>query len=647
MKKCLFLISFLLVFMTPDDALAKVERLIVFEEGVIKNISSSTLYKDEIQLQFLDDRTALATFEQLTKKKFNKLELILHQSPFVETIESNSERSIDGNISFQPNDPLTSQQWWVPELNMSEVWKIGQKHAKYKATIAVIDSGVNREHPDLQNERILPGFDFITNSHVEVDLNGHGTSIIGLLQATTNNNKGISSLLHEYPVNILPLRIMDAKGITKISSIVQAIDFAIQQQVDVINLSLGGAHPSVAEQHAIEKAINHGILVVASAGNDALKGNPMNYPAAYPNVVGVGSITPKGQRAPFSNFHDYVDFVAPGTNLLSTNIQNTYSTVQGTSFSTPFVSALASMICSIDPTVTKDVIYSTLQQTARPLSKEIPSDEYGYGVIQFVDTLQFFTKNFPKVVWSSSEWHLPLQYETNWLKLDEHHYAVLLEVGETINFQETITLTTNRSPIVTITGQSLRANAVGATRFKLHQLNGPTKTIDVKVTNNRQHTLAGFTKESATWEVSPIENTSSHPDGLIHLSRAGDVNVRVITEETQQSFTKKVSGFGLSEKKKPYQILRPKHSKDELTLFFNKPLNETFIQEAIELSTDEWNEHPWDDVTIQLKKDKVIIKPNEEWPKTPIFIHVHDTKLNDQMLNNPQTSYFQIQKELY
>lgn len=640
MKRFIVFIVFLLVLTIQEDASAKTERLIVFEEGILEHITSSSLYNDQIHLQRLDDQIALATFDDSLQQTFTTCDTVLRQSPFIHTVEIDQTRSIDESVFSHPNDQLAAEQWWIDRLNMPEVWAIGQHYAKQEAKIAVIDSGVNRQHPDLQDARILPGFDFITNTSADVDLNGHGTAIIGLLRATTNNGEGISSLLHEYPVNILPLRIMDEKGITKISSIVQAIDFAINDEVDVINLSLGGAMPSEAEKIAVQKAIDKGIIVVASAGNDAMKGNPMNYPAAYPNVIGVGALTPDNQRAPFSNVHNYVDFIAPGTKLLTTDKQQGYTTLQGTSFSTPFVSALASMIRSIDASATRDMIYQTLQQTAQPLSDEVPSKEYGYGAVQFVEALQTFSQNLPTVIWSTDNWQLPIEAETKWLELDEHHYAILLEVGETVNFRETMTLTTNQSPIITINGQQLRANAVGSTRFKLYQLNGPTKTIDVKVTENRQHTLAGFTKEDASWQVTPTEKASLHPEGLIHLARPGNVQVQVQAEGKSQQFNKQISGQGLPADDMPHEILRPKHSKDQLTLLFNEDIDETFVKKCIELSTDEWNEHPWDHVDMTLKDKKVFITPKKQWPDTPIFIHVHDATLNDKPLNNPQIFYF-------
>lgn len=642
MKRFIIFIALLLFFTISEDISAKTERLIVFKEGILEQIMSSSLYNGNIQLQYLNDQTVLATFHHSSQQPFTNYETILHQSPFIHTVEHDYTRSIDKSSLSLPQDPLITNQWWVEQLNMPQVWSIGKQYATQEATIAVIDSGVNRQHPDLQNTKILPGFDFITNTPAEVDLNGHGTAIIGLLRATTNNQEGISSLLHEYPVNILPLRIMDQKGITKISSIVKAIDFAVQEQVDVINLSLGGIRPSETEKIAIQKAIDKGIIVVASAGNDALKGNPMNYPAAYPNVIGVGALTPNHQRAPFSNMHDYVDFVAPGTNLITTNNKNTYATLQGTSFSTPFVSALASMIRTIEPSATRDVIYQTLQQTAQPLSNEIPSLEYGYGAIQFVETLQIFTQNLPIVVWSTDHWQLPIQSETKWLKLDEHHYAILLEVGETINFRETMSLTTNQSPIITINGQQLRANAVGSTRFQLYQLNGPTKTIDVKVTENRDHTLAGFTKKDASWQALPTIRASTHPEGLIHLARPGDIQIEVQAGGKKQKFHQQITGNGLSTDVMPHEVQRPKHKNDRLTLFFNEIVDEDFIKHTIFLSTDERNEHPWNHVTFTIEKHQVHISPKNSWPETPIFIHVTEGTMNNYKLNNPRTFFFKV-----
>ncbi len=643
MKRFILLISLLLFISWPSEAAAKTERLIVFNEGILNELSSPTLYKGQIQLKPLNDQTVLATFPQSTQQSFTTLENILLQSPFIQSVEHDELRFIDEQIAtFEESIP--TQQWWVDSLEMPTVWNYGKQYATNEVTIAVIDSGVSRKHPDLQSERILPGYDFVTGTAVQTDPNGHGTAIVGLLQGTSNPHYGVQSLLHEYPVNVLPLRTMNEKGITSISSIIRAINYAIQENVDVINLSLGGSSPIQAEQLAIEKALNHGILVVASAGNDALKGNPMNYPAAYPGVIAVGSTTPQGKRAPFSNIHSYVDFVAPGTQLLTTNLQEGYSLRQGTSFSTPFVSALVSMIRTIDPKTTQDVIYDTLKQTARPLSLDIPSKEYGHGEIRFVETLQPFIYELPKVVWSSDEWQLPIQTAPTWKQIDDQHYAILLEVGESINFRDTMSPATTDSPIVSINGQLLHANAVGSARITLYQLYGPTKTIDVKVTESRKHTIAGFTKDKATWQSSSIERASVHPDGLIHLTRPGDVQISVETEGKTRSMNQQITGEGIQTLTTPHEIRRPKSNIDQLTILFNEPVTETFVKEAISLSTDERNEHPWTDVSFVIDNKRVHIYPKTTWPNTPLFIHVNEQTLHQKVLSNPRTVYFQVQQ---
>jgi len=211
-------------------------------------------------------------------------------------------------------------------------------------TVGVIDSGIADDHPDLEGN-IADAVDF-TGSGDPCDYNGHGTHVSGTI-AADNQGKGIVGVAPN--AKILSLKALSSEGYGSMLWTMNALRYAIDKEVDVINMSLGGPH--LPRLHKLVKeATNKGITVVAASGNegDGLIFTPeISFPGYYPESVQVGAIDFNGRLAYFSNTNENVDVLAPGVNILSTYPNGQYARLDGTSMATPHISGLIALYKSL------------------------------------------------------------------------------------------------------------------------------------------------------------------------------------------------------------------------------------------------------------------------------------------------------------
>lgn len=217
--------------------------------------------------------------------------------------------------------------------------------------VGLIDSGVDTDHPALK-DHILPGFYGDDFTSVE-DENGHGTHVAGVIANGTPN------------IQIVPLRILDKYGEGTIYDFVAAIHYAIDQHVDVINMSVGIGNEDEPElAGAVAEAKKAGIVMAAAVGNDGQK--YVEYPAAYDGVYGVGAYNSSNDLASFSHTGEGVDFVAPGVSIYSTYLKGSYKTMQGTSMATPFVTKALALAKSANRDMTNETLNDLAVGAATP-----------------------------------------------------------------------------------------------------------------------------------------------------------------------------------------------------------------------------------------------------------------------------------------
>ena len=225
-----------------------------------------------------------------------------------------------GGSRSRPNDPLISRQWYLGRIHAFDAW--AQLPTLASVRVAVLDSGIDSGHPDLQGQ-IVDGRSFVSSSW-ETDTNGHGTFVAGEIAAATNNGTGIAAV--GFPVELLIAKIVRADGTISPDAEARAIHWAVDRGARVINMSFGGVRDphdrgldtySPLEAAAVQYAVSKGVLVVAAVGNaDSAPSEPWNYagyPAALPHVLGVSSLNRDGTVPNFSNRDcRYVDIAAPG-----------------------------------------------------------------------------------------------------------------------------------------------------------------------------------------------------------------------------------------------------------------------------------------------------------------------------------------------
>ncbi|MDX1520034.1 MAG: S8 family peptidase [Anaerolineae bacterium] len=285
-----------------------------------------------------------------------------------------------------PNDPRFGRQWALhntgqtggtvdSDIDAPDAWDI--ETGDNTVTIAVIDTGVDLDHPDLQ-ANIVPGFDFYNNDPVADDDNGHGSHVAGIAAAVGNNGTGIAGV--SWKAKIMPLKILSAFGIGSTLDLIEALHFAADNGANIVNLSLGGScsFDWSNVQAALNYASNKGVLIVAASGNS---GGTVLCPAALENVIAVGATDHQDQRWSGSNFGSALDVVAPGVAITSTLAGGTYGIKTGSSMSGPHVAGLAALIWSFKPTLTTNEVDNLIITTTDDLGGPGWDQFFGHGRI--------------------------------------------------------------------------------------------------------------------------------------------------------------------------------------------------------------------------------------------------------------------------
>lgn len=228
----------------------------------------------------------------------------------------------------------SNYQWQHAVVGSPYAWREGYLGTGVK--VAVLDTGVNFSHPDLQ---ITENINKVTGADSAEDGHGHGTHVAGIIGAAANNGRGGCGIAPE--AEIYNIRVMDAQGQGTDADIIAGLTAAIEQDVDVINMSLGGPGYNGIYQAKINEAYEAGIAVIVSAGNDGVSN--INYPACYDHVICVAATDTNNSRAVFSTYGSWVDLSAPGENILST-YKTTYAFMSGTSQACPVVSGEAALL---------------------------------------------------------------------------------------------------------------------------------------------------------------------------------------------------------------------------------------------------------------------------------------------------------------
>lgn len=332
----------------------------------------------------------------------------LADNPEIEYIEPNYIINLSSVKGSLPTDAMFGKQWGMmntgknggifssgvagEDINVAKAWEITKGALGATAVkIAVIDTGVDYNHPDLKSQMDVNaaelngkagvdddgngyiddvyGYDFSNKDGDPADGHGHGTHCSGVIGAS-HNSVGVAGVMAN--VKIVAVKFLSDKGSGETIDAISAIDYAIKRKVQVMSNSWGGGEKEQSLLDAITAAEQAGITFVAAAGNDSSNNDTRaSYPANYEvsNVISVGSFTSQGSKSSFSNYGlKTVHVTAPGSTILST-YKGGYSNLSGTSMAAPHVSGIVGLLLSQEPGLSPAQIRERLIRTSTQTAK--------------------------------------------------------------------------------------------------------------------------------------------------------------------------------------------------------------------------------------------------------------------------------------
>jgi len=324
-------------------------------------------------------------------------------------------------------DTELDNSWGVKRIGAGNV------HTSNKGVdikVAIIDTGIDYGHPDLSGnfDTDLKGWDFVNNDDDPMDDNGHGTHVAGIV-AALDDGVGVVGVAPE--ASLYALKALDSNGNGYVSDVVYAIQWATdpngngyaEDRLDIINMSLGADRGNIFFKWACNLAYSDGLLLVAAAGN----GGSVIYPAAYSSVIAVSATDKNDNLASFSSIGSQVELAAPGVNIYSTYLNDSYKTFSGTSMASPHVAGVAALVWEADSTLTNDDVRYQLQSTAEDLG--LLSTEQGYGLVDADEAVPQLTDTTPPAkvigltITTVSYAQLDLAWNDN-TETDLNHYNV-------------------------------------------------------------------------------------------------------------------------------------------------------------------------------------------------------------------------------
>lgn len=275
------------------------------------------------------------------------------------------------HLALTPNDTLFGNQWALSnsgspygvagaDIRAPQAWDITT--GPTSLVVAVIDTGIDLTHPEFAG-RIVPGFNFVSNTTNANDDHGHGTSCAGIVGAAGNNNALIAGIA--WNCRLMPVKVVASNGNGDDLWLAQGVTWAVDHGAKVISMSLIMDSPDQAVAESVQYAFESGVTIAAAMGNDS--SDRIRYPAAIASVIAVGATTRNDTRAGFSNYGPHIDVVAPGLDVLTTAKGGGTANFSGTSAATPHVAGICALMLDLNPSLTPTEIEQIIRQGADDL----------------------------------------------------------------------------------------------------------------------------------------------------------------------------------------------------------------------------------------------------------------------------------------
>lgn len=311
----------------------------------------------------------------LTIKISNEQLKNLKYEGHIEFYEENQQFTLQNQFRVANFSSAELERWNLKAMDVQNSWSQGYTGKGVK--IAIIDSGVANH----SNLTIAGGKSFVGETYV--DDHGHGTHVAGII-AGKHNGIGVAGVAPN--AEVYAVKAIKSDGVGDVRVVLQAIDWAIDNHMDIINLSFGDLEYAQSLHEGIKKASEHGLLIVAASGNegnDNGTGNTINYPARHEEVISVAAINRYFKRSSFSGTGDMNDFAAPGEEIYSTYLNGQYATYNGTSMATPHITGMLALLMEQYPYATPTELREALRYITDDLGDAGFDTLYGYGLPKF------------------------------------------------------------------------------------------------------------------------------------------------------------------------------------------------------------------------------------------------------------------------
>lgn len=402
---------------------------VVWAKLPVEAMSSAEQAREWAGYPIVDKLQALPTWVQLAVPEGQE-EAIARALREAYGVAAEPEYFVHATIT--PNDAQFGTQWGLTKIRAPLAWDVLSGDGDI--VIAVLDTGADLQHPDLQGN-LWQNFGEIADNHVDDDGNGyiddrwgwnvferhgcpmddhgHGTHVAGIVGAVGNNGIGVTGVL--WRCRIMPVKVLDSSGKGSYRSVAEGLYYAAENGARVVNMSLAGSDYSGMLQDVINYvAEQHDVVLVAAAGNCATGGsgcgsvNPIMYPAAMENVISVVATDSADQRAGFSEYNAFVDLAAPGVSIYNTLRGGSYGYKSGTSMASPHVAGLAGLIRALRPDWNHEQVEAHMKASATQVGDYAYDDSgrndyYGYGRIDAAVALWGLVDR-PHLAASATEW---------------------------------------------------------------------------------------------------------------------------------------------------------------------------------------------------------------------------------------------------
>ena len=360
------------------QAQAEKEYIIVTEsQGVMQEISEDY----DVEMIVHKDKDAVKqsmAISSMTEEEADELK----KQPDVLSVEQDTvvkaNRVKNGRRMIRQKEKKNSS-WNMEMIKQNKIVR-SKKNSSAKIRVAILDSGVDYAN-DIEIEKSLDLVSDDETTPLFLDITGHGSSVAGII-AAKDNGEGITGINPD--VLLYSVKVLDDNNTAPISRVVEGIYWAMEQDVDIINISFGTSTKSIALEKAIQDAYHKGILIIAAAGNT---GNAIEYPAAYEEVMSVGAVNGDGETSDFSPSGKELEIVAPGEKIESTGGFGGTVVCSGTSMAAPHVVGVASLIWQKDPDVSNEFIRALLKASANSYGD---GDSYGNGLLDANKALEIY-----------------------------------------------------------------------------------------------------------------------------------------------------------------------------------------------------------------------------------------------------------------